>query len=64
MCSIFDCVVLNGLWQFGFDESLTFVSPTGGSTIDYVVMSRELCTDGFVRALSVIAFIDSPHFPV
>lgn len=64
MCSIFDCIILNGLTNFGYDDSLTYVSPTGGSTIDYVIVSRELCEERVVGSLEVLSFVDSGHFPV
>jgi len=64
MCTMFDCVVLNGLRLFNFDDSLTFVSTVGGSTIDYFIMSSELCVANFVRSLQVGSMIESTHFPV
>ena len=65
LCSMFDCVILNGLTQFGFNYSLTFLSSTGGSTIDYFVMSNELCQKiDFVKTFRIAPLTDSPHFPV
>jgi hypothetical protein len=64
LCSMFNCVLLNGLRQFDFDDSLTFVSTSGGSTIDYFIMSRDICSSHFVCSLRVLSFVDSSHFHV
>lgn len=64
LCSMFNCVILNGLQQFDFDDSLTFVSTAGGSTIDYFIVSSDICNSDFVCSLLVMPCIYSSHFPV
>jgi len=64
ICNSFDCVIANGLCRFGFDDSLTFVSSTGGSTIDYFIISSDLCLQHRIRSLRVLPLIESPHSPV
>ena len=64
LCSMFQCIILNGARQFEFDDSLTFMSTLGGSTIDYFIMSHDICNSDFVCSLRVLSFIESSHFPV
>lgn len=64
MCSTFGCIIMNGLRQFDCDDSLTFVSTSGGSTIDYFIISIDICTSDFIRSLRVMSSVDSSHFPV
>ena len=44
VCNKFDCVILNGLCQRGFNDSCTYISSSGCSTIDYVLISIDLCS--------------------
>ena len=37
LCSVLQCSILNGIETFGFDDSETYVSQTGSSTIDYCI---------------------------
>ena len=37
LCSALQCSILNGIKTFGFDDSETYVSQTGSSTIDYCI---------------------------
>jgi hypothetical protein len=64
LCTVFDCVILNGLRMFNLDDSLTFLSANGGSTIDYFIMCSDLCVASFVTSLQVVPLIESTHFPV
>ena len=59
-----DCTILNGLTRFGFDESLTFVSSSGSSMIDYFIASCDLCLEGRINSLRVLSSVDSSHLPV
>ena len=59
----FDCVILNGLCQWGFDSSYTFISSSGCSTIDYVLISSDLCSGDFVQSFKVFPCIESNHLP-
>lgn len=64
LCSTFECVIANGLSQSGFDDSLTYVSSTGGSMIDYFLVSYDFCFQNRITSLKVLSLIDSSHFPV
>ena len=35
LCSMCECLILNGLSEYGFDDSYTFVSKSGTSVLDY-----------------------------
>ena len=39
---MYECMILNGLMECGFDEGFTYISKTGCSVIDYFIMSCEL----------------------
>jgi hypothetical protein len=41
-CKIFDLAILNGMCHGDEDGKYTFISPTGSSVIDYVLLSHEL----------------------
>ena len=61
---MYDCVILNGLCQWGFDSSYTFISSSGCSTIDYILISNDLCSGDFVQSFKVFPCIESDHLPV
>ena len=42
LCDMYQCIILNGLIECGFDEGYTYISKTGSSVIDYFIMSCEL----------------------
>ena len=48
-----NCSILNGVTRFGFDDGETDISPTGSSTIDYFLLSNDLCTVNTLDSLSV-----------
>lgn len=65
MCAMFDLIILNGIRLLGYDDSLTFLSSVGGSTIDYFIASSELCCKSdFVHLFQIASLTDSPHFPI
>ena len=43
LCSVFECSIVNGLCDKRLDDGLTFISQTGGSVVDYFIVSNELC---------------------
>ena len=53
LCSALQCSILNGLKTFGFDDSETYVSQRGSSTIDYFILSNDLCTQELLESLTV-----------
>ena len=59
VCKMSDCVILNGLCQWGFDSHYTFISSSGCSTIDYVLISSDLCSGDFVQSFRVFPCIES-----
>ena len=40
-CSMFNCSVVNSLCDRGFDDGFTYISSTGSSVIDYIIMSND-----------------------
>ena len=66
LCSIFECVILNGMHLSSgqMDKALTYISSNGGSTIDYFIISTDICNTDFVYSLDVLKYVDSSHFPV
>jgi hypothetical protein len=63
-CSIFDCVILNGLQEQQFDNSFTFISTGGCSIVDYFIMSCELFSLLNVKTLKVNDVTESDHLPI
>jgi hypothetical protein len=63
-CNVYDCVILNGLVEYSFDDSYTYVGEAGSSVIDYFVASVELLNEWRFRSLSVGDLVDSDHLPV
>ena len=65
ICDAFDCSILNGIKTFRFDDGLTFISNKGCSTIDYYIMSNELCRGYFLSDLIIDdQCVESDHLPV
>ena len=65
LCSALQCSILNGIKTFGFDDSETYVSQTGSSTIDYFILSNDLCTQELLESLTVDSnCVESDHLPV
>ena len=61
VCKMFECVILNGLCERGFDDSCTKICSSGCGIIDYVLISSDLCSIDFVQSFSVFPCIDSRH---
>ena len=70
LCSALQCSVLNGIKTFGFDDSETYEtqtgsSKTGSSTIDYFIVSNDLCKQELLKSLVVdSSCVESDHLPV
>ena len=65
LCSALQCSILNGIKTFGFDDSETYVSQTGSSTIDYFIVSNDLCKHELLESLVVdSSCVESDHLPV
>ena len=64
LCSMYECVILNGLVDYSFDDSCTFISKAGTSVIDYFIMSSDMLLLANVDSLQVQSQIDSDHMPV
>ena len=58
VCKMFHCVILNWLCQWGFDSSYTFISSSGCSTTDYVLISIDLCSGDFVQSFKVFRVLN------
>ena len=61
---MFECVILNGLCERGFDDSCTYISSSGCSTVNYVLISYDLCSSNFVQSFNVFPCIEYSHLPV
>ena len=65
LCDEMNCSILNGATRFRFENSETFVSPTGSSTIDYFILSNDLCNERILDSLTVdSSCVESDHLPV
>ena len=64
ICTACKCSILNGLVDFDFDGSFTFVTQNGSSVIDYFVLSNDLCCRQLLCSLDVESRIESSHMPV
>ena len=64
ICQMFDCVILNGLCRRKFDRSCTYISHAGCSTIDYFLVSSDICAEDIVHSFDVLPCVDSNHLPV
>jgi hypothetical protein len=64
LCNMFDCVILNGLYEYGFDDTCTFIGPSGSSTVDYFIASLDLFTSIDLISLVVDSLTESDHLPV
>ena len=67
LCSALQCSILSGIKTFGFVDSETYVSQISSSTIDYLIVSNDLCLckpellESFVADSSCV---ESDHLPV
>ena len=64
VCEMLQCIILNGMCAKGFDDSLTYVSSTGGSVIDYFLASCDLFEESMIHDFRVCSVIYSTHFPI
>ena len=64
LCDMYECMILNGLTECGFDDSCTYISKTGSSVTDYFIMSCDLLYSVCVDSLDVGSLIESDHMPV
>jgi hypothetical protein len=63
-CCNFDCIIVNGLANYGFDGGLTFVGDPGASVVDYFIVSCDLSYLFKQCKLRVKSEVESDHFPV
>ena len=54
LCSAFECCIVNGLCDKRFNDDLTFISQTGGSVVNYFIVSSELCFDTFLSSFEIV----------
>ena len=64
LCSAFECSVVNGLCDKRFDDGLTFISQTGGSVVDYFIVSSELCVGTFLSSFEIVPRVESSDLPI
>lgn len=64
ICNMSESIILNGLSEFNFDDSCTFVSSSGTSLVDYFIMSKALFVSLQIDSLYVDNKIESDHLPV
>ena len=64
LCSMCECLILNGLSEYGFDDSCTFVSKSGLNVVDYFFVSCDMFSSVCITTLEVENMIESDHFPV
>ena len=62
--SAFKCSIVTGLCDKRFDDGLTFISQTGGSVVDYFIVSNELCVDTFLSSFEIVPQVESSHLPI
>ena len=63
-CSMFDCTILNGICEDGFDGSCTYIASSGASVVDYYIMSYDLYSLSHIESLLVGNQTESDHLPV
>ena len=64
LCSMCECLILNGLSERGFDDSCTFVSNSGSSVVDYFLLSCNMLSSVCITSLEVYNMIEHDHLPV
>ena len=63
-CSIFNCSIVNGLSDRGFDAGFTYIFNTGSSVIDYIIVSNDLFSVEFVSSFEIAPRVESRHLPL
>ena len=63
-CSMFNCSIVNGLSDRGFDDGFTYVSNTGSNVIDYIIVSNDLFSVEFVSSFEIAPCVESSHLPL
>ena len=57
--------IINGIKTFRFNNGLTIISSNGYSTVDYYILSNELCCGDFLSDLIVDdQCVESDHLPI
>ena len=51
ICNMFDCIILNGLVDYSFDDSCTYIGSLGESVVDYFIASCDLFLVGGIGIL-------------
>ena len=64
LCDMYECMILNGLTECGFDDRYTYISKTGSRVIDYFIMSCDLFYSASVDSLDVGSLTEWDHMPV
>ena len=62
-CSMFNCSIMNGLSDRGFDDGFTYISNTGNCVIDYIIVSNDLFSVEFVSSFETAPHVESSHLP-
>ena len=62
-CSMFNCSIVNGLCNRGFDVGFTYISSTGSTMTDYT-MSNDLFSVELVSSYEITSHVESSHLPV
>ena len=61
---MFNCSIVNGLSDRGFDNGFTYISNTGSSVIDYIIVSNDLFSVEFVSSFEIASRVESSHLPL
>ena len=59
-----ECLILNGLSEYGFNDSCTLVSKSGSSVVDYFFVSCDMFSPVCITSLEVENMTESDRFPV
>ena len=59
-----ECFILNGLSEYGFDDSCTSVSKSVSSVVDYFLMPCDMFSPVCITSLEVENMTESDRFPV
>ena len=61
---LFNCSIVNSLCDTGFDDGFTYISSTGSSVIDYIIMLNDLFSVELVSSFEITSRAESRHLPV
>ena len=62
LCSVCECLILDGLSEYGFHDSCTFGS--GSSVVDYFLVSCDMFSSVCITSLEVENMIESTTSPL